>query len=51
MFEDCVKRPLSDNTSNNIKNSRVNIVETNKWPQQIHLGGKTVEDEAILLVL
>ena len=30
MYEDgskCVKRPLSDNTSNNMTNSRVNIVE------------------------
>ena len=30
----CVKRPLSDNTSNNMTNSRANIVETNMWPQQ-----------------
>ena len=29
----CVKRPLSDNTSNNMTNSRANIVETNMWPQ------------------
>ena len=31
----CVKRPLSDNTSNNMTNSRANIVETNMWPQQL----------------
>ena len=29
----CVKRPLSDNTSNNMTNSRANIVKTNMWPQ------------------
>ena len=34
----CVKRPLSDNTSNNMTNSRANIVETNMWPQHSRAG-------------